>query len=557
LPTVDATDYERLLRLQTVADAALAHLELDDLLDALLTRIREALGCDTAAFLLLDPERDELVARAAHGLEEAVERGLRIPVGAGFAGRVAAERRSVVLENVDEADVLNPLLRENGVKSLLGAPLLSGDAVLGVVHVGTLTRRRFDAADVELLELAAERAARAVEHSRLYEQERRAAARLARLQSVTEAALALLSTDELLDELLTRIRDALGADTCAVLLLDEERGELVARAAKGLEEEVERGVRIPLGRGFAGRVAAERRPIVLEDVDNADLLNPILREKGIKSLLGAPLIFQGRVRGVVHVGTLQPRSFDADDVELLELVADRAALGIERTRVAEELLRLDRLKSNFIAFAAHELRTPAAAVLGIVETLEQRANVLPAAQAAGLRAALGDQARRLVRLVDQLLDVSRLEREALVLAVGPLALRPLIEEIVAAAGASEEVTVDVPEGVEAVGDRTAVERVVGNLVLNALVHGAPPVVVRAAARNDRRVRIHVEDAGPGVPDEFVPALFERFERHAPGGLGSGLGLAIARAYALAQGGDVVYEPRDPSGARFTLVLPAT
>jgi signal transduction histidine kinase len=555
LATIDATDYERLLRLQTVADAALAHLELDDLLEALLTRIREALRCDTAAFLLLDPERDELVARAADGLEEAVEQGLRIPVGAGFAGRVAAERRSVVVEDVGEADVVNPLLREKGVKSLLGAPLLAGDAVLGVVHVGTRTKRQFAAADVELLELAAERAARAVEHSRLYEQERRAAARLARLQSVTEAALAFLSADELLDVLLTRIRDALGADTCAVLLLDEERGELVARAAKGLEEEVERGVRILVGRGFAGRVAAERRPIVLEDVDHADVLNPLLREKGVKSLLGAPLVFQGRVRGVVHVGTLQPRSFDADDVELLELVADRAALGIERTRVAEELLRLDRLKSNFVAFAAHELRTPAASVLGIVETLEQRADVLQASQVADLRAALGDQARRLVRLVDQLLDVSRLEREALVLAVGPLALRPLIEEIVAATGASQQVAVDVPDGIEAVGDPTAVERVVANLVLNALVHGAPPIVVRAA-RNDRHVRIHVEDAGPGVPDEFVPALFERFERHAPGGLGSGLGLAIARAYALAQGGDVVYEPRDPSGARFTLVLPA-
>lgn len=82
----------------------------------------------------------------------------------------------------------------------------------------------------------------------------------------------------------------LDADTCAVLLLDEERQELVARAAVGIEEEVERGVRIPYGRGFAGRVVAERRPVILDDVDHADVLNPILREKGIKSLLGVPLL---------------------------------------------------------------------------------------------------------------------------------------------------------------------------------------------------------------------------------------------------------------------------
>jgi hypothetical protein len=102
---------------------------------------------------------------------------------------------------------------------------------------------------------------------------------LRRLQAVSDAALAHLSLDALLDELLIRIRDALDADTSAILLLDEEKNELVARAAKGLEEGVERGVRIPVGRGFAGRVAAERRPVALEDVDYADVLNPVLREK--------------------------------------------------------------------------------------------------------------------------------------------------------------------------------------------------------------------------------------------------------------------------------------
>src|SRR5947208_10370967 len=110
-----------------------------------------------------------------------------------------------------------------------------------------------------------------------------------KLQAVTDAALAHVSLDELLDELLNRVREALEADTCAVLLLDETGTELVARAAKGLEEEVERGVRIPVGKGFAGRIVSTAAPYVVENLDRADVLNPLLREKGVKSLLGAPL----------------------------------------------------------------------------------------------------------------------------------------------------------------------------------------------------------------------------------------------------------------------------
>ena len=96
------------------------------------------------------------------------------------------------------------------------------------------------------------------------------------LERVTDAALAYLTEDELLDELLNRVAEILEVDTVAILLL--EHGELHARAAKGIEEEVEQGVTIPLGAGFAGRVAAERRPITIFDVDHADIYNPILRD---------------------------------------------------------------------------------------------------------------------------------------------------------------------------------------------------------------------------------------------------------------------------------------
>ena len=160
--------------------------------------------------------------------------------------------------------------------------------------------------------------------------------RLERLQSVTDSSLAYLSLEEMLGEVLERIRGALAADTAAVLLLDEDRGVLVARAARGLEEEVRQGVQVPLARGFAGRVAAEARPIVIADLDKADVVNPLLRQRGIRSMLGVPLHIGGRVIGVLHVGTLHRHDFVEEDVAVLQLAADRIALAIDNARLSEQ-----------------------------------------------------------------------------------------------------------------------------------------------------------------------------------------------------------------------------
>lgn len=167
---------------------------------------------------------------------------------------------------------------------------------------------------------------------------------LRRLQSVTDAALANLSVDQLLEELLVRVSEALGADTAAILLLDRAKGELVARAAKGIEEEVKAGVRIPVGRGFAGTIAATRQPMTIPEVDHSIVLNPILKEKGIRSLLGVPLVAQRVLLGVLHVGTLVPREFTPEDTALLQLVGDRVALAInaglyERERAVARMLQ--------------------------------------------------------------------------------------------------------------------------------------------------------------------------------------------------------------------------
>jgi anti-sigma regulatory factor (Ser/Thr protein kinase)/putative methionine-R-sulfoxide reductase with GAF domain len=178
--------------------------------------------------------------------------------------------------------------------------------------------------------------------------ERVDADRLRDLQSVTDAALSYLPLEQLLSELLARVVEIVSADTAAILLLDDEGRTLVARAAKGLEEEVERGVRVPVRAGFAGRVAATGEPVIIEDVDLAEIHNPILRERGLRSLLGVPLMVEGAVIGVLHVGSLRRRRFTDDDIDVLQRAGDRAALAINSRLADQERGLADALQRSLM-----------------------------------------------------------------------------------------------------------------------------------------------------------------------------------------------------------------
>jgi serine phosphatase RsbU (regulator of sigma subunit) len=176
-------------------------------------------------------------------------------------------------------------------------------------------------------------------------------ARLRDIQSITDAALSRLDDPDLLTELLDRTREALQADTAAALLLDFSSGQLIATAAAGLEEEVQQGVRIPVGHGFAGRIAAEHRPVVLDRVDHTTVLNPILLAKGIQSMMGVPMVAGGRVIGVLHVGSLTPRRFTGEDVELLQLASDRAAAAVQSMTSAADRAAVTALQRSLVPSA--------------------------------------------------------------------------------------------------------------------------------------------------------------------------------------------------------------
>jgi signal transduction histidine kinase len=257
--------------------------------------------------------------------------------------------------------------------------------------------------------------------------------------------------------------------------------------------------------------------------------------------------------------------FGHEERRLLESLGALIGLALDRTRLfaqereARHALEVaDELKSHFVALAAHELRSPVASVHGLAQTLSRRSAELSAEIVSQLHGNLAAQTERLRLLVEQLLDLSRLEAEAVDIEPVRFGVRGHVQELVAsiAAERAQDIALEIPAELEAAADLAAFDRVVSNLLQNALRYGEPPIAVHAS-QTDRHFRLTVEDRGPGVPPEFVPELFERFTRSSEsrGRTGTGLGLAIARSYAQAHRGDLRYESAEPHGARFQLVLP--
>ncbi|HEX8145099.1 MAG TPA: ATP-binding protein [Pyrinomonadaceae bacterium] len=411
------------------------------------------------------------------------------------------------------------------------------------------------------------------------EQEAREAAeaatrRLEGVQLITEAALAHLSVSDMIDDILTRIREILHVDTVAILLVEEQAHEVVAWAGKGLEEEVELGVRIPIGKGFAGRIIAEGRPIIIDDIDRAYVHNPLLREKGLKSLLGVPLMVEGRPIGVVHIGTLSPRLFNHEDTRLLQLIADRLALAIDHARIYEverqaraEAEAANRAKDEFLATLSHELRTPLTPIIGWIHMM-RGGSLGPREIEHGL-SVIDKNSYALTRLINDLLDMSAILSGKMSLEQTPVPLAAAVQEAIETVYAEsllrsiriEFVPFPAAESVTVSGDRTRLVQVFWNLLSNSLKFSQGETRVRVACEADEReARVHIEDEGQGISQDFLPFVFERFRQaessksRMHGGLG--LGLALVKSFVEAHGGTVeVTSPGQGLGSHFIVRLP--
>lgn len=394
---------EMLRRLQAVMDEALAHLDLSEMLNALLDRVRDALEMDTAAVLLVSQNGEWLESRAARGLEDGVERDVCIPVGRGFAGRVAQERRPLAIEDLDRAQVWSPVLRKTGIKSLLGAPLKIEDRVLGVIHVGSRHRRRFTDDEIRLLQVVADRLAMAIDHSRLYEAERRARAEAeatqARLSFLAEASAVLSgSLDyETTLQVLARLAVPRLADWCTVTILDE-RGAVLRKAAHAdpakeatlqelidhhpLDLDAEHGVGKVLRTGQS-EFLPEVPTALLELANHDPHLLPILRHLGVRSAIIVPLVARGHTFGAMSfLLTESKRRYTAADLALAEDLGRRAAVAVDNARLYRDAQVAEagsRLQSSRMAALADASRILAEARLdlgAVLDTVVRRIGTL-------------------------------------------------------------------------------------------------------------------------------------------------------------------------------------
>jgi two-component system OmpR family sensor kinase len=380
-------------------------------------------------------------------------------------------------------------------------------------------------------------------------------------------------------ELTSTVDTGLETRAAEVTALRRSGGSLDAARAPALVDDEESFAQVVSARG---EVLDATRGAVRVRLTRAELRDaatgPVFFERASGTLDGEParlLAVPAGTRGeVVVVGA----SLDDRQEALASLLALMAAgfgaalllasvAGYWVAGIAQRLTRLERARAaeqaavarerRFIADASHELRTPLTTLKSELDVALQRER-----SAEELRAALAsahEEADRLVALAEDLLVLSRADEGELPIAREPLDVRTLLADVTErrGGGTRPEIRVDAPPDLVLDADRPALERAVGNLVDNALVHGGGPIDV-SAVDGAGAVRIAVRDHGPGFPPGFADRAFERFARPDAGrsGGGAGLGLAIVDAIVRAHGGSVVASAADP-GARVEIVLPAS
>jgi signal transduction histidine kinase len=364
-----------------------------------------------------------------------------------------------------------------------------------------------------------------------------------------------------LDRACAAVAGGFGFERVGIVRYIPETSTLIPFAAHGLTS-AELGAlppALPIAQfsAFQDALATARAAFVEDPGGEEAVPEEIARGFGIGSFVIVPLVSDGRCLGFLTCDERgQAFSLDAAEVDLLTTFGTLIAAFLERAIEHGELRRLNELKSQFAALASHELRTPVAAIYGAVRTLDEREQELSPEQQAELRRMLSQQSKRLFELVENLLDLSRLEADSLRISPIEIGVRERLAEIVDAVfDGNREVRIEVPGDLWVVVDVQAFDRILSNLLANAVRHGAPPFFV-SAARTDGELSVTIEDRGSGVAEEFVGSLFERFTRGAtPSSEGAGLGLSIAQSYARAHGGRLTYEPAKPHGASFRLILP--
>ncbi len=379
-----------------------------------------------------------------------------------------------------------------------------------------------------------------------------------------------LDLDQAFSAFIRELRALVAFERVTLVLVERGRAEVIAVAGRGTGRVFPRGSARPVA-GSVLEEVLEGKLVYRESIDPPAYPEEVeLLALGLRSRVLAPLQVGPRTIGMLGLVRAEANAFAPAELELLSLLGRLVATAVQNIRAyeaerstADELRRLSALRADFVSLVSHELRSPMAAVIGATRTLQGRWRELTPEQRDSFLALIGDETSRLARLIDDVLDTSRIEAGTFSFTFSDVDLGELLRDVIAAAEFAQdevELTAEVGALPPVRGDRERLRQVIQNLVDNAVKYSSAGGRVHVSATaDDGHVLIDVADQGPGIPPEDRELIFEKFGRSSSGTAkpGSGLGLFIARSIAEAHGGTLGVDSVPARGSVFRLELPAS
>jgi signal transduction histidine kinase len=502
-----------------------------------------------------------------------------------LVGRTAAENAIIHIRDT-EADPEFTFVRPESMgpsRTMLGVPLLREGTLIGVMVLARPMVKPFDPKQIELAATFADQAVIAIENVRLFEEVQARTRELSQsveelraLGEVSQAVNSTLDTDRVLTTIVAKAVELSGTEAGAIYTFDESRQEFWLRATHGMGEAMVAAIRdrrIGAGETAVGKAAVERVPLQIPDVLNeTSLVFDIIVRAGYRAVLIVPLLRPDQIVGALVVRRKEPGEFSKSTVELLETFADQSVLAIQNARLfreieekGRELAEASKHKSQFLANMSHELRTPLNAILGYAELMLDSIYGEPSEKMRAVLERLQANGRHLLGLINDVLDLSKIEAGQLTLSLDDYSLGDVVHGVVSAVEplAAEkrlafkaEVEPGLPTGH---GDGRRLSQVLLNLVGNAIKFtDNGEVAIRASATNGA-FTVAVCDTGPGIPVTDQAKIFEEFQQ-ADSSItkkkgGTGLGLSIAKRIIEMHGGRIWVESEPGKGSKFYFTLP--
>jgi signal transduction histidine kinase len=543
------------------------------LLDTVVAQAMDLLRCQGAGVFLWQEDHSVLELVAAYDPEIDM-RGTRFAPGEGLVGQVFTTGDILVLDEYEDWLTPEPGPGESDVSpglpapTAIAAPLVWQGRQSGVlVGIDRTPSRRFDHYDRHLLTLLANQAAAVIASVQLHEETSRRLQELTFLNQTIQDITATLDLDEIFAVLTQRVMDLLGIEACSIALLDRATNDLVFKMASGGGSDLVIGQRVQWGQGIVGAAAQSGAPINVSDVAQDDRFYQEIDKKQsafvTESILAVPMISRGKVVGVVE-GLNKPGGFDSEDERLLSALASLVAPAVENADLVSAQRELEALRENLIHMIVHDLRSPVGTISNSLQLLGRLVKEMESDQAVQLVDIAGRATRRLLNLVDSLLDMSRLEGGHELTDLRPVSIKLLIKSAIDqvtlyAQRKRMHLSVQCPDELPFVlADGGMIERVLLNLLNNALKYTPADgeVIVQCGAKDDA-LYVRVRDNGPGISPEFRSRIFDKFaraqDREKTGGFG--LGLAFCRLAVEAHGGLIWVESTPGEGSTFAFTLP--